>query len=105
MGVQVIKLKRQNIVIKEMLEVLGKHGITSLFVEGGAEVHGSFLQERAFQQVICYIAPKLLGGRLAPTSFGGPGIEHILEAINLEMKQVDRIGRDLRIIAEPGGDE
>lgn len=105
LGVQMIKMETPQIFIKEMLTALGKRGITSLFVEGGAEVHGSFLKEHAFQQLISYIAPKLLGGKLAPTSFGGIGIENIADAIDLEIKQVVMIGQDVRIIAEPKGDE
>ena len=101
LGIEVLKMESQKISIKEMIVVLGKRGITSLFVEGGAEVHGSFLKEHAFQQIITYIAPKLIGGKNAPTSFGGQGIEHIAEAVSLNIKQVDRIGSDIRIIAEP----
>ncbi|WHY79664.1 bifunctional diaminohydroxyphosphoribosylaminopyrimidine deaminase/5-amino-6-(5-phosphoribosylamino)uracil reductase RibD [Neobacillus sp. WH10] len=101
LDIEVIKMESQKVSIKEMLVLLGKKGITSLFVEGGAEVHGSFLKEHAFQQIITYIAPKLIGGKNAPTSFGGQGIEHIAEAVSLNIKQVDRIGSDIRIIAEP----
>ncbi|WP_066064696.1 bifunctional diaminohydroxyphosphoribosylaminopyrimidine deaminase/5-amino-6-(5-phosphoribosylamino)uracil reductase RibD [Neobacillus soli] len=101
LGIEVIKMESQRISIKDMLIILGKRGITSLFVEGGAEVHGSFLKERAFQQVITYVAPKLIGGKHAPTSFGGQGIEKIADAISLNIKKVDLIGKDIRIIAQP----
>lgn len=100
-GVEIIKMESPQISIQEILVILGKRGITSLFVEGGAEVHGSFLKERAFQQIVTYIAPKLIGGRQAPVSFGGQGIEKINEAVQLTIKQVDLIGSDVRIIAEP----
>ncbi|MDR7001834.1 bifunctional diaminohydroxyphosphoribosylaminopyrimidine deaminase/5-amino-6-(5-phosphoribosylamino)uracil reductase RibD [Neobacillus niacini] len=101
LGVKLIKLPEGQINIREMLKVIGEMGITSLFVEGGAEVHGSFLKERAFQQVITYIAPKLIGGKLAPASFGGEGFETMEEIVSLKIKEVDRIGNDIRIIAEP----
>ncbi|CAH2712969.1 Riboflavin biosynthesis protein RibD [Neobacillus rhizosphaerae] len=100
-GIEVIKSEKQQIIIKDLLVTLGKRGITSLFVEGGSEVQGSFLKERAFQQIITYIAPKLIGGKLAPTLFGGQGIEKMAEAVLLNIKQVDMIGSDIRIIAEP----
>ncbi|MBI0577070.1 bifunctional diaminohydroxyphosphoribosylaminopyrimidine deaminase/5-amino-6-(5-phosphoribosylamino)uracil reductase RibD [Neobacillus cucumis] len=101
LGVKLIKLPEKQIIIREMLKVIGEMGISSLFVEGGAEVHGSFLKERAFQQVITYIAPKLIGGKLAPASFGGEGFETMEEVVSLKIKEVGRIGNDLRIIAEP----
>lgn len=100
-GIEIIKMPSPKIKIKELLHYLGKYGITSLFVEGGAEVHGSFLKEGAFQQVITYIAPKLIGGKAAPASFGGSGIETLSEAPLLTIKEVTKIGDDLRIIAEP----
>ncbi|WP_155925656.1 bifunctional diaminohydroxyphosphoribosylaminopyrimidine deaminase/5-amino-6-(5-phosphoribosylamino)uracil reductase RibD [Bacillus sp. UNC438CL73TsuS30] len=101
LGIKLIKLPEKQIIIREMLKVIGEMGISSLFVEGGAEVHGSFLKERAFQQVITYIAPKLIGGKLAPASFGGEGFETMKEVVSLKIKEVGRIGNDIRIIAEP----
>lgn len=100
-GVDVISLDSQKVGIKEMLKRLGERGISSVYVEGGAQIHGSFLKAKAFQQVITYIAPKLIGGRTAPSSFGGEGIERIEEAISLDIKEVKQIGKDLRIIAVP----
>ncbi|WP_173719806.1 bifunctional diaminohydroxyphosphoribosylaminopyrimidine deaminase/5-amino-6-(5-phosphoribosylamino)uracil reductase RibD [Bacillus massilinigeriensis] len=100
-GVKVIPLDSPDIKIPVMLKVIGLKGVTSIFVEGGAEVHGSFLQEKAFQQVITYIAPKIIGGRDAPSSFGGDGIRMMSEAQELEILDMKKIGQDIRIIAIP----
>lgn len=101
LGVEVIKLETTKIRIADMLKKLGDRGITSLYVEGGAEVHGSFLKEKAFQRVITYIAPKLLGGKSAPTAYGGDGIAWLEDTVPLEIIDVKQIGKDIRIIAEP----
>lgn len=101
LGIEIIKLSGEHISIHEMLKVIAEKGITSLFVEGGSEVHGSFLKEHAFQQVITYIAPKLIGGKQAPTSFGGEGIEKMTEIMSLKIKEVAMVGDDIKIIAEP----
>ncbi len=101
LGVKVIEMPNEQIIIQDVLKLLGEMGITSLFVEGGAEIHGSFLRERAFQQVITYIAPKLIGGKDAPASFGGTGIEKMAEAIDLNIKEMGMVGDDIKIIAEP----
>lgn len=100
-GVQVIQLETDRLDIHDVLSSLGNRGITSVFVEGGAEVNGSFLKAGAFQQVISYIAPKLIGGKLAPSVFGGEGILHMDDVVNLQIKDVTRIGEDIRIIAKP----
>ena len=100
-GIEIIKLATPEIIIPDMLKKLGERGISSVYVEGGAEVHGSFLKEKAFQQVITYIAPKLIGGKSAPAAFGREGIAHLEDTVSLDIKDVKKIGQDIRIIAEP----
>lgn len=101
LGIEIIKLETEKVGIPDMLKKLGDRGITSVYVEGGAEVHGSFLKEKAFQRVITYIAPKLLGGKNAPAAYGGAGIARLEDTVPLEIKDVKQIGQDIRIIAEP----
>ncbi|MFB7304029.1 bifunctional diaminohydroxyphosphoribosylaminopyrimidine deaminase/5-amino-6-(5-phosphoribosylamino)uracil reductase RibD [Heyndrickxia sporothermodurans] len=100
-GVQIINMQTPTIEIKPMLKLLAEKGICSIFVEGGAEVHGSFLKERAFQQMITYIAPKLIGGKSAPTSISGEGITEIEDAMKVDITDVKMIGKDIRITATP----
>ncbi|WP_226085626.1 bifunctional diaminohydroxyphosphoribosylaminopyrimidine deaminase/5-amino-6-(5-phosphoribosylamino)uracil reductase RibD [Mesobacillus sp. S13] len=100
-GIEIIKLETEKIGIVDMLKKLGDRSITSVYVEGGAEVHGSFLKDKAFQQVITYIAPKLLGGKTAPTAYGGKGIARLEDTVPLRIIDVKQIGQDIRIIAEP----
>ena len=100
-GLKILVMDEPEISINKMLKVLGKKGITSVYVEGGAEIHGSFLIEKAFQQVITYIAPKLIGGRAAPTTFRGEGIANISDTLDLKLKSVTMLGEDIRIIAIP----
>lgn len=52
---------------------LGEANLTSVLVEGGGEVHASFLQIGMADEVIIYIAPKAVGGP-APSWVGGKGI-------------------------------
>jgi diaminohydroxyphosphoribosylaminopyrimidine deaminase / 5-amino-6-(5-phosphoribosylamino)uracil reductase len=100
LGVEVVVLT-ETLSIPEILKSLAERGITSLFVEGGAEVHGSFLKAGAFQQLISYMAPKLIGGKNAPSVFGGEGLVHIADAVSLRIKDVSMIGDDIRVIASP----
>ena len=60
-------------------------GVTSLFVEGGAEVNGSFVMAKAINQIITYIAPKLFGGTSAPTAIGGAGFTEVADALQLDI--------------------
>lgn len=100
LGVNMIVLS-DSVEIPDLLKALAERGITSLFVEGGAEVHGSFLKAGAFQQLISYFAPKLFGGKQAPSVFGGEGLVHIEDAVSLQIKDVTMIGEDIRVISKP----
>lgn len=101
--VRIIQLDEEEIQVTTVLDVLGKEGIMSLFVEGGAEINGSFLESRQINQVITYISPKLIGGKMAATSFAGNGISFLNEAITLQIKHIDRLGEDIKITGELRG--
>jgi diaminohydroxyphosphoribosylaminopyrimidine deaminase / 5-amino-6-(5-phosphoribosylamino)uracil reductase len=101
LGVKVLRLKETKITVAELLQSLGENGIQSLFVEGGSKVNGSFLEAEAFQQVITYIAPKLIGGSNARTSFAGTGFEKMKDVPLLNVKSVEKIGEDIKIVSVP----
>ncbi len=100
-GIKLIQLEETTLQIKTVLIKLGESGITSLLVEGGSEVNGSFMKEGAFNQVITYMAPKLIGGKLAPGFIGGEGIATMSEARQLSFKSIEQLGEDFKIIAVP----
>ncbi|WP_077621016.1 bifunctional diaminohydroxyphosphoribosylaminopyrimidine deaminase/5-amino-6-(5-phosphoribosylamino)uracil reductase RibD [Bacillus sinesaloumensis] len=100
-GVRVLQLQESSLSISSVLTLLAEEGISSVFVEGGAEVNGSFLKEKAINQVILYLAPKLIGGKQAPTAIGGAGIQSINEALQLNIKSVELVGNDIKVVAEP----
>lgn len=81
------------------LRWLGSHGISSLLVEGGGEVHWSFLREGLAQQVHAFLAPLLLGGKEATSAVGGLGFGSPQEGVRLKLEEVRRLGEDLEIIA------
>lgn len=100
-GVSVIAVDG-GLTVEKVLEVLGDRGITSLLVEGGAEINGAFLQAKAIQKMISYVSLKLIGGRDAPTIFGGEGIASMEEALHLIQTQIEHIGtEDIRITGYP----
>lgn len=80
-----------------LLVELGKRGILSLLVEGGSEVHGSFLAEGLVDKIHVYVAPRLIGGRDAPGAIGGSGVERLVEAVQLRDLDTTRLGPDILI--------
>lgn len=101
--VEVVQMKTETLIITDVLDELGKREIASLFVEGGATVNDSFLRSRFINEFILYIAPKLIGGRKAPTSIGGEGIHSLCESLALSITSVEKIGDDVKIVAKNKG--
>lgn len=78
-----------------LMKALGAMEIDSVLVEGGSNVAFSALEAGIVDKVVTFVAPKILGGKGAPTPVGGRGIERIEEAIGLAELKVRRIGNDL----------
>lgn len=78
-------------------EKLGADGITSVLVEGGAEVHASFLAAGLADELVLYVAPKVVGGP-ARSWVGGGGIAALAEAHGFTFdEKISFIGGDLRL--------
>ncbi|WP_139343285.1 bifunctional diaminohydroxyphosphoribosylaminopyrimidine deaminase/5-amino-6-(5-phosphoribosylamino)uracil reductase RibD [Virgibacillus siamensis] len=102
-SVTIVRLEKLD--VESVLQYLGRHGIMSLFVEGGAAVNGSFLESGYINQLITYMAPKLIGGQAAPTSFAGNGFSYMKDTLEMVIRHVEMIGNDIRIVAEPRKDD
>jgi diaminohydroxyphosphoribosylaminopyrimidine deaminase/5-amino-6-(5-phosphoribosylamino)uracil reductase len=85
--------------LRQVLRWLGSHGVSSLLVEGGGEVHWSFLHEGLTQQIYAFIAPLVLGGREAVPAVGGLGFPSPQDAVRLSFEEVRRLGEDLVVVA------
>jgi len=70
------------------------HGVRRLLVEGGAAVHGSFLDQRLADGVVRYEAPVLLGGSRAACA--GDGVPEPSQAPRLIHEERRDLGPDLR---------
>jgi len=81
--------------------MLGDSKITSVLVEGGGEVHASLLAQGLADQLVVYVAPKIVGGP-AKTWVGGAGIGAMNAALPFVFDdEVTRLGDDLRLTGIP----
>lgn len=80
-----------------LMEKIGEIGIDSVIVEGGAELNWSVLAYEVVDKVQVYVAPKLFGGRQAPSPVGGFGVEAPRYAIPLSDPKVTFYGSDILI--------
>jgi diaminohydroxyphosphoribosylaminopyrimidine deaminase / 5-amino-6-(5-phosphoribosylamino)uracil reductase len=71
----------------------------AMLVEGGAELNAGFISADLVDRVAVFIAPKLVGGRAAPTPVGGAG-RSLGEAVALTRANGRAVGDDWLIEAD-----
>jgi diaminohydroxyphosphoribosylaminopyrimidine deaminase/5-amino-6-(5-phosphoribosylamino)uracil reductase len=84
-----------------MLADLAQRGVNELHVEAGHKLNASLLREGLVDELLVYLAPRLLGIGREMAAFGP--LSTLAEALEFEFTQVGRIGDDLRILARPPG--
>lgn len=101
-GVEVLPLPvtKGQVDLQALMEELGRREIACLLVEGGAAINGSLLLSGLIDQVVSFIAPKLIGGT-GPTPVGGEGLSQMKDACQLTRLRVERFGEDLAVIGYP----
>jgi len=86
-----------------LMEALGGRGVQDVLIEGGAELAWSSVREAVVDRLVLYLAPKLAGGRNAPSAIGGDGVDTIADAIGASIESVEMIGPDIRVTADLSG--
>ena len=97
-GADVLRLpaRRGRVPLRRLCRLLtARRHIQSILIEGGGEVLAGALAERIVDRVVFFIAPVLLGGRLAPTSIAGAGINRLSQAVQLADVTYRRVGPDV----------
>ena len=83
-----------------LMALLGKMGVDSVLLEGGATLHWAAVEAGLVHKVQAYIAPKILGGKTAKSPVGGQGFAHPDQALSLKSPALTRLGQDILIESE-----
>ena len=81
--------------IKLLLRELGRLGMTSLMIEGGAEVNASALHAGIVDKLIWFVAPKLMGGKEAVGVIGGTSKGKLQKTLPVRNIRCRKVGDDL----------
>ena len=106
LGVEVLHVPQDavgHVAVRPLLRALGERGIDSLLVEGGSGIHGAFFDEGAVDEVVAYLAPKVVGGADAPGPVAGAGAAKMAEATALGCPRAHALGDDLKITFAASG--
>jgi len=71
--------------------------VNELHVEAGYKLNGSLLRAGLVDELLVYLAPKLLGAGAGMAQLGE--LTALAQAQELEFKAQDRVGPDLRVLA------
>ena len=85
--------------LRWLMKKLGAENVMSLLVEGGGEVHESFLLGGLAQRVAFFYAPKVLGGRDSRKAVAGEGAGGLDDVIELKDVEWRTVGPDLFLTA------
>ena len=101
-GADVLRLPQLGgrIELHALLRALAQRGVNELLIESGATLAGNALQAGLVDELVVYVAPNLMGDE-ARGLVRMPGLEHLSERVELDYRDVRRIGSDLRLTLTP----
>jgi diaminohydroxyphosphoribosylaminopyrimidine deaminase/5-amino-6-(5-phosphoribosylamino)uracil reductase len=99
-GVDIVMLPNAGgkVDLPAMMVDLAKRGMNEIHVEAGTRLNGSLLNEGCVDELLVYLAPKLIGN----TGLGMldlPELKALSDAVQLSFAEVQRLDDDLRILA------
>lgn len=102
-GAVVIYLPSPNnkVDLAAMLRDLAQREINEVHVEAGHKLNGSLIREALVDDLLVYLAPRLLGEAQGMASFGP--LQSLAEAVDLRFLSTAMLGDDLRLVARIAG--
>jgi diaminohydroxyphosphoribosylaminopyrimidine deaminase/5-amino-6-(5-phosphoribosylamino)uracil reductase len=103
LGAEVILLPNTEgkVDLQGLLRELGRRELNEVLVESGNRLNGALLKSGVVDELVVYLAPHLLGDS-ARGMFGLGELTALEQRIQLSIRDLRRIGIDLRIIARLG---
>jgi len=92
--------KKGHVDLTTMMTALAKRGINEIMVEAGSTLNGALLEAGLIDELIIYMAPKLMGDS-AKGLFHLPELHEMAQNIDLDITDIRAVGDDWRITATP----
>ncbi len=100
-GAEILVLPQRNdkIYLQALLAELARRECNEVHIEAGAILTGALLQENLVDELVCYIAPKLLGDQ-ARAAFQLPEFLQLSEVPQLKIVNAEIIGEDVKVFLQ-----
>jgi len=103
-GARLIECGREGrLELSAVLTRLNEEQVATLFVEGGATIHGAFIDSGFVDRWLLYMAPKVFGGAEAIPLALGLGVDDPSSSLALAPLAVTHLGDDLLIESRSAG--
>jgi len=99
-NVIVIETDRGHVDLKKLMRRLAEREINDVMVEAGAKLNGALIQAGLIDELVIYMAPKLLGDS-GQGLFHLPTLQKMSQHIALNITDIRPVGSDWRITASP----
>lgn len=83
--------------LNELLSFIANKEINQLWVEAGGRLAASFVENKLFDELICYVAPKIMGLGAQDMLPIGP-FQAMDQVTELTLETMDQIGSDLKLV-------
>ncbi len=83
--------------LMELIQRAGAEKIDSILLESGGTLSEALFKQELIDEVMAFVAPKIIGGKTATTPVEGDGLELMSEAIELTDRVVVPVGDDVLI--------
>ena len=99
-NVMVIQADRGHVDLKKLMNRLAEREINDVMVEAGSKLNGALVQAGLVDELVIYMAPKLLGDS-AQGLFHLPALQKMSQNIALNITDIRAVGSDWCITASP----
>jgi len=84
--------------LRKLMDELARRELNEIHVEAGTKLNGSLLHAGVVDDLLVYLAPRLIGdsGR---GMFNLPVLTELSQCASLKIRKIDRIGEDFRVLA------
>lgn len=94
-GAEVLQAAEDRPKFDDLLDEFGRRRMTNILIEGGSELLGHAFDRQLIDEVHVFVAPKLVGGKAAPSPVGGEGLEHMPQIDQCELLERRPLGDDI----------
>ena len=93
--VEIVYAGTKSIKLDTLLQYLSKKKIMNILVEGGGNVHGQFIKNNLFDEILLTVTPKIIGELESISFVQGWGIRNLSKSPKLRLKSSLRLKNDV----------